>query len=331
MNHKKQKRTSREHYVPQCYLRYFADSKEALFAFDKEKRCWFSAKVRDLAVERDFNEFKETLAPLDPKFEQYFERRFSQIESELSKHIKNIQMLSALANPDAEVVTGHMRANLAQFVALQFLRTKEFREFSRQVLDQLGKTALKHASDSKSTDFRLSEDSLKSQHLRSLARVITDCTNTLFNMPVCLAVNDTRLPYWTSDNPVVKLIQQLANEPFEFTTIAMPLTPSIQVQFLSPTLHPKNLSLNSRLRFVSEEEVVKFNELQLATSYRMLFSSTSNFESIQSLLEKNPAWANSKRQRFTMTKKVQADLLAELRHVRLDDEAVQKFREHYSN
>ncbi|MBK7841722.1 MAG: DUF4238 domain-containing protein [Candidatus Obscuribacter sp.] len=56
-----------QHYVAQSYLSSFANEKEQLYVFDKVSRKVFPTKIRNIASEREFNDYSATLDPLDPK------------------------------------------------------------------------------------------------------------------------------------------------------------------------------------------------------------------------------------------------------------------------
>lgn len=51
--------TKNQHYVPQSYLRYFANSKEQLWVYDTKDKKSFKTSIRNIASERFFYDIEE--------------------------------------------------------------------------------------------------------------------------------------------------------------------------------------------------------------------------------------------------------------------------------
>lgn len=124
-----------QHYVPQSYLKNFSDKKRKLWVFDKFNNKKFQSHISNVASETYFYDF-----PQDGKKEerdQYIEKFFSELESRsciFTNHIfKKIKGVLNLKNIEkvysTEVLTQDQKLDFAYLVAIQALRTKEFREF----------------------------------------------------------------------------------------------------------------------------------------------------------------------------------------------------------
>lgn len=59
-----------QHFVPQFYLRQFADDKEKLFVFDKPQGEVFASSTDDVAVSKHFYDVDQSFLPegADPQF-----------------------------------------------------------------------------------------------------------------------------------------------------------------------------------------------------------------------------------------------------------------------
>lgn len=84
---KPSKLTRKQHWVPQFYLRHFADSNECLWAHRRNSDKIFSTKVNGICYERDLHEirFSESDKPTDFYMPNYIENRLSKIESCLAR------------------------------------------------------------------------------------------------------------------------------------------------------------------------------------------------------------------------------------------------------
>lgn len=111
-----------QHYVPQFLLRSFGDGrKHQLHVFDKQTSCSFKTNARNIAGESYFYDFciEHQEATLEPTL--------AQLESATKPLLKRI-----LQRDSASVVDDAERKCLCDFLAVQFTRTKAFRE---QILD----------------------------------------------------------------------------------------------------------------------------------------------------------------------------------------------------
>ena len=72
-----------QHFVPQCYLKNFANEEHRLFVWDKIKKASYPSHVKNIAQERYFNDFPDSLLP-----DELRDKTKSQvIENDLSKRM----------------------------------------------------------------------------------------------------------------------------------------------------------------------------------------------------------------------------------------------------
>lgn len=123
-----------QHYVPQFLLRNFQKGKGIICVFDKHSNKTFETNIKNIAAERNFNEFTfqgETLT-LEPSL--------CELEGKVSNiinTIKNKKTLNGLASEE--------KSHLAHFIAVQLLRTngqkvkiKDLRENLSRGLIEMG-------------------------------------------------------------------------------------------------------------------------------------------------------------------------------------------------
>jgi hypothetical protein len=178
------------HYVPQFYLRRFADESGRLWVWDRGRDRAFPGRPRSVAAEKGFYHLGE-LAERghDPLT---MEKQFSHLEGEVS--LITDQWLSWLRQmaPGEEIEIPQVnREMLSLYIALQFLRTADAREILAAHAEKLEKQKL--PAEEKQ---RLHTDMLWSDGLfRGLADRIQKAT-WIFGR------NKTATPFITSDNPV---------------------------------------------------------------------------------------------------------------------------------
>lgn len=120
---------TKQHYVPQFLLRGFgAGNRNQLTAFDKHQGREFKTSVRDAAGERSFYDFtfKDGIASL--------ESALAEIEDKASPILYEIRNGQTLAG-----IHPHERSVVATFVAIQLVRTPNFRTSMREVSDEVAK------------------------------------------------------------------------------------------------------------------------------------------------------------------------------------------------
>lgn len=308
MNH----RTKNEHYVPQCYLKLFANEAEQLWFYDKiENRTCGPTHVKNLAQERDFNEYSATKDPSDQKNYQFVEKGLAPIEDSACRRIQAI-VQAAIAAPDGQkIITPAVKRNLACWVALQYLRTKEGREYTREFLNK-AHTAMMRATacelsldvDLESLRAEVSEDEVTYQHLRSTlenARELTD----LFDSKIWIAtVHEDRGNLWTSDHPVVL---DMGQEPHQAVDgglghpkviVRYPLSPKVMLQLFEQSGFPELLSNDCTSKGLRMEGVRRSNELQLGQCYRHVYSQVNDMQTAEELCRQQPGFRNTNRERL---------------------------------
>jgi hypothetical protein len=179
------------HYVPQFYLRRFANADGKFWAWDKPRDRTFLATPKTIAAETDFywlHAFERM--GHDPLT---MERQLSDLEGEAA--LITAQWLSwtdLMAAGETIPIPTPNREIIARYIALQFLRTADTKETLGMMyeLDHPGET--------------LTEKDRTGLHTRLLWNLKT---LEKFEKHIAEAIwvfgrNKTATPFWTSDNPV---------------------------------------------------------------------------------------------------------------------------------
>ena len=281
----------KEHYVPQFYLKNFGDR---IYQYDKKTREVGRRTPRSVAFQRDFyvDSGNDDASKLEGWMSQ-FEGRASAVISA----IVETESIAGLSDTD--------RTTLCDFVAFQFARTPEFREWRHDMVQsaldvlvrQLGVTGWHYAEK---------EENAGAIHLASMLAYVYWARPHLLQMGVCLLKNDTSMPLWTSDNPVVRyndLTDKLGLKS-PGVVFHLPLSPKILLRFYDGT-HMVLLDDMAAAAGIPEkrrawvcgnipetvsmvaQNVIHANHLQARFSKQFVYSATQRFHMMKAFLDRD--------------------------------------------
>lgn len=297
-----------QHYVPRFVLKQFSTGKKhKLFAFDKRSDNVFSTNIKNVAAESRFYDFE--VGGHEVTIEPGLER----IESRAKPVIASLLDADSIAGLDHED-----RALLSLFLAVQFLRTKWFREQFREMPRQLeGALRKKLGQDADLSAIahlmRVPDDNELVLHTyRFLRNHAEELAKRFADKVWVLLATDGRHPFMIGDHPI-GLQNQVDTGPFgnlgigvKGIEIYMPLTPRRALAMWCPSilatlrgqaqLYGRASNADEIVRVVesssalwySPESVINFNSLQIAHSERFVFSSTGNFSLATQMLAAYP-------------------------------------------
>ncbi|MBW4598540.1 MAG: DUF4238 domain-containing protein [Calothrix sp. FI2-JRJ7] len=329
-----------QHYVPQSYLKNFSPDGSQVFVFDKFNKRSFVSNVRNVASERTFYDFPQSVT--QPQNIQIIEQFFSKLESRQERFLRHLQrkinkVFDLRFNPEKAgkiytlpILTEDQKQDLACVAAVQFLRTKEFRNFlveMRQATEPLASHMLESEILSRinhfesATSIKLDEDI--ADFLKSL--LLYECNSTLShvyddglavvhakaifeyyeqileifrNHIWIIGVNDMHQPLFTSDHPVVRRSHLsscgLASEGVE---IAFPLNSKSLLIMREKQFFHKYKDKESKLFPLTLEDVEYYNMLQVYDSNRFVFCAEDRFDLVRSICQEHPGVCSKDRSR----------------------------------
>lgn len=326
-----------QHYVPQRYLRYFAeklvkrDKIVSRFSiFDKvkiEKR--ENQNIENYASERffyDINfealkkdadeeglvipEYDELIKKIDmQETEHAFALRAETTMFDPISQIVSLYIMSQkIAYPNLSVIPEDKKYVVAYYLALQYLRTKEFRERLLQISERsmtfFIKKALGRQVDSElltELQLKLKENRIELFHNQIIfdENKVETISQVLLNHIWCIAVNETKNQFYTSDNPIV-LYGHLGEHGLRSrgVEIIYPITPKLALVMKDREYFKDNLRYDNKFIEINDDYVKYCNELQVYQSYRYIFSKNNDFNVAENLLKQHPELSDTKRDRF---------------------------------
>ena len=220
----------RHHYVPQLILRNFAsDSK--IWLFDKHKLKRFQTSVKNAFVEGDYN------TVVADGFTLEAEQIFTRAEARIAPVLKSI-----LDNGSVKQLSNDDKVQLAIFVTLQHLRTKQ----SRRTFTLFREHVRKRFPESPDLDFQVPylnlDESDKYASLDFIVKNLSELSHALVEKDLVLIEKNCPGQFWVSDHPVI-LHNDAPDDAWSRRglrvpgiQIYMPISSSYVIGFFCPTL-----------------------------------------------------------------------------------------------
>ncbi|MDY6992364.1 MAG: DUF4238 domain-containing protein [Pseudomonadota bacterium] len=180
-----------QHYVPRFILKRFAERKDQIWVFDKQKHRKFKTNIKNIGAETGFYDFTFK------GNEVTFESSLGEIEGKVSPIIKRIVREESIAITDQE------RIVLSNFFALQFVRTRQW----RHVWDNLTRSLVQAIRDKGLDPENIegyeepSEEKTKLEHMRQIYNHGEFAPHFYSKIWVLLKTAE-KSPFWISDNPI---------------------------------------------------------------------------------------------------------------------------------
>ncbi|MHB1681249.1 MAG: DUF4238 domain-containing protein [Bacilli bacterium] len=293
-----------QHFVPQMYLSRFSYDKGQIFAFDKLTNRSFPTSYKNVASETYFYDIPTHLFVKDqgPEYdEQAVEKYLSEIESVAHTIFKTI-ISTYILTPVSQL--SHMnairedhRAELAFFIALQFLRTRIMRnlilEFEEKTLEEFVKY---HRPDLPMHKFRIivKNDHRASKHADVMLdhELLGKIAMRLLSQIWVIGINQSTQPFYTSDNPVVvydhrKQALKMGGLWSQGVQISFPLNSNLVLSIFEPSHFRELWEFDNRFALLPQE-ASPYNEWQILMAERFVFCEYDAFEQAKEVCSQVP-------------------------------------------
>lgn len=280
-----------QHYVARLYLRRFAcetHKNPRIWAFDKQRRTAVRPSIKNVAGEMYFYERTDTGV----------ERGLQQIEDAF---LPGYQQLCEGGGVDD--LTAENRAQIALYLAVQQVRTPEFRQTLKSSVDGLKRWAehYDHQIDPSLTE--ITEEECRKIQIGTLVDHTPQMAVIMVQMKWMKLRNETALPYWTSDHPVTLhnpiRTPGLGNLGLKCRGIQLlfPLSPTTALCLCDPVEYA---DLPNESATKDPQNVVFQNHLQMIASTRFVFSRSADFSLADEILRNDPRLADPDRKRVSI-------------------------------
>lgn len=283
-----------QHYVPKFHLDYFTfdEENERVWVFDKPNESAFPKATSNVGGDDFF---------YDPEWEP---------EAEVEEFLRQVER-AALHPYDVIVQTKSLscitrkdKRNLANFLALQWMRTEERRNSIRDV----GKLVEETLEERFGIKWSMgNEDEIEREVAETHSEGMTmdrveEISDVLMEKRWFVMENLTDMVLWTSDHPLVSHNQLDFPEwasgkglAVEGVQVFFPLTPDLMLQMADPAyfwMAPQDTMI------ADEDNISFYNELQVRQSNRQLYGLNDNFDLAEKTLKQIPSLKDPHRKRF---------------------------------
>lgn len=300
----KKKEIGNQHYVPRSYLKRFTHDGKKFFIFDKFTRKCFESNIKRIANEKYFYDFPEGIGIKDEDL-QIVEKELGKLDSKFPILVDDV--LRTL--DERGEITHIQKTNMAYFIAIQLLRTREHRNFRVELGEKMGEVLLHLIIETNKLnvspdeyEIEFSQETAKFEQIASIfnPKNVSEFAKTLDNHIWIIGINDTTHPVYTSDNPVVMYPNKegsgLASEGIE---IAFPLTPKYILMILERTFFKSLEALDCKPTYLRDGDLFLYNSSQVFQSYRQVYCQSNDFSLAEKICEEVPEACNPDRNRIS--------------------------------
>lgn len=306
-----------QHYVPQFYLKQWANNKEQLFVYDKKQCKNFPSNISNIASSRFFYDFPKIDELVKNKIriqlkkdgfediyidnffqEQVLENNFNKLETIvaplLNKIIKKIDDVNSLSEERIKnypIFTNDDKKIFSHYIASQLVRTNKQRLSQENITNQLfdGMKRIYKNKTNANLEIEVDNDYHEWQYLSNILPLTFEFSKILENYKCIIYRNFTDMPYYTSDNPVAQYGQLgkvgLKEKGVE---IRFPLSPKYELVIHEPTFIYEQYSLldidNIHILDNTLDNIQLSNDLQIKNSDSQIYTNVSNYTFIENRL-----------------------------------------------
>lgn len=298
-----------QHYVPRVYLQRFANKREQVWVYDKERRKTFQSNIKNVAAESRFYDSEMLKAATGDK--QFIERHLCNIEANYASVSESI--ISSLNARKFKTISARNRHFLSAYLVIQWMRTKEARIEHQQMVEVfqkihdrlLSQKGVVPDSDDFFDKLTSSEMAQEMQHralldgarIAMMARVLHRHIWIIFEAPH----NEC---FFTSDHPFVKrphIVHPLRGTDgiaCEGIEIMFPLSPRYMLALYERSHFRDVIAGDGTSARISDAAGVQyFNQFQVLQSSRFVFARHDDFSQVTEILERMPIYGEANRKR----------------------------------
>lgn len=280
------KEFTNRYYVPVLNLNGFTNAENKIFVYDKIANNVFETTVENLSYEDIFT--GSDIVKPDYLHSQYFERLNTYIESEFGPFFSDF--FTRITSTDTYHISNEEKETFAAYMALQIERTITFTgNLDNKGISDVQLKEMGYDFRNLDTEEALLDCFVKGKKKRvSFSEIIN-------NYIWFLIVNETDIPFYTSDNPIV------IKDNYSNTYMINSETTSKGVGIIFPLNSTYLLSIrekgffddhefleNNILHCLKEDAIRFYNTLEIMSSHRYVYSPDNEFKIIAELKQKHP-------------------------------------------
>ena len=309
----------KQHYVPQGYLRRFANTRKQLYVFDKYSCRSFVSSVHDVANANYFYDFgsdviEEIVANIDthPELGITPEQRQRLLDPQLIEHHLGTNVDKRFPRLLDEIVqtaehegmmTEEQRRELSVLLSVQMLRVPRHRQYLIEMQEKTVKgvsqriLAMQYGKEAMDwVRVKFDDKYAAAYHANMIFN--SDCLDTYSKVLAAhiwrIGKNNTDQAFYTSDNPVV-MHSHLDQSPYGYgigspgIEICFPLSPQYMLMLCDRNIFALYAGLDRKLVSITEQNVTFFNSLQVNQCTQQVFCSKGQYTLAAEMCAANPS------------------------------------------
>jgi hypothetical protein len=295
--------------VSRCYLKRFANAQRRFFSFNKVHGKPSSGGTRSATIQEYFYDLHPATLAAPNADEQWVEKMFSILENRYEE-----VLAAAVREADAGAISYATGSSLAQFIALQWMRTvgrrADILEADQKAMQgMIAKWYAENAPGIPPGKFNRGvgyEAGLHANLMFDEAAVIGIAEN-FWNLYWIVGRDTTSQPFFTSDDPVVRDRIPPKNDglnvpPWIGIEYSFPLSSKFTLvmldrYMLSETANTNGENVERRTFDMGEADVARYNALQVAKSTQYVFCEENKFVLAERLCREEPQICDPARSR----------------------------------
>ena len=286
-------KVKRSHFVPESYLRRFANEREQLYFFDKVTGKSCLARISNVGAQKAYYDLPDW-AVENGEDPQIAEKFFAKFEPQWKLAID--MLIDRADKGHKEPIRANDKPSLSHLLLMQMLRTPAQREVTAQMIRGTNRVvsaiAKKFDADQpKGYPIPASEDALRVGHIDAVFDPLQMIRSSLIlhqHIWVLMKATGDK-PLYTSDHPVAMRGHRgfigISKPGIE---IAFPLNTRYVLVLLERGHHHYARPFENQLKEISDDIVTYYNYNQTATCYRQVYSFTNDFSDAKSMCEMFP-------------------------------------------
>jgi hypothetical protein len=305
--------TKKQHFVPRGYLTNFTSNGQKIYAFDKYENKSFPTSINDIAQKNCFYDLPQKIIENDIQNKKVIEETLAQFDSihasNLKDVLKRVRSKKRLFPEQKEI--------LADFAALQYLRTNDFRKNSIDAFNDMNSKIfdmftnyMNIADDLKLNEIKLEMD--KSDHVLHHANLMfnSDLFETikksLLSHFYILGCNGTDIDLYTSDSPI---ILHSHNKDYPYgrgfcapgIEVFFPISNGFTISYYEQSYFKHMNKYNGSFIELKERHIEYYNSKQVIEAERFIYCSSDNFSFAREVISKYPEIADPNKKKFSVT------------------------------
>jgi hypothetical protein len=297
----------KQHFIPEFYLKMFCFKNDQLWVYDKFTKRVFKTNVTNIAAESYFYDLPDSVKLKDIN-KQAIEVAFSQLEDAFKTILdETLQMINTKRR-----ITRNQKEELAFHLAIQYLRTSEYRRQNVESSEKMANVLLREMVKASRLDMSMDDYEVRFNQQYASLEHVKHVFNPDFLVPFIKALrnhiwivgeNETSQYFCTSDVPIVKKAHgRTAGVESKGIEIAFPLTPKHILIMKERRFFKTIKNLDCRCKALDKNEVSYYNGLQVLRSYQQIYCPSDSFSQAKTICLNHPEICTPERERISFTR-----------------------------